>query len=172
MTGPALSPVIGRLRALAACVPFGTRVLVDVGTNHGILPIVVLRAGRARRCVGIDRSAAALVDARRRLRRSRFADRVELREGIGLFGVVPDEVDVVCVAGIGPRPMTEILESGLPWLVERRVRLVLNPLASTRAPRAFLEEHGFELVAESTVTERGRDYEILVAGRPVHTGPR
>lgn len=168
---PELSPITRRLgrtpriHALAAAVPQGTRVLVDVGTNHGILPIAVLRAGRAQRCIAIDKSAAALVDAERRLRRSRCADRVELRLGDGLEGVVMDEVDVVCIAGLGPQTMVEILARGLPRLARQRVRLVLNPLGSSAAPRVWLAAHGFEFAADSTVTERGRRYTVLVADR-------
>lgn len=166
-----LSPITRRLgitpriRALAACVPHGTRVFADVGTDHGILPIAVLREERALRCIAIDRSVPALADARRRLRRSRCAERVELRLGDGLAPIALDEIDVVCVAGLGPRSMATILEDGLPRLHARRVRLVLNPLGGSAAPRAFLAAHGFEVISDATIVERGRSYTIIVADR-------
>ncbi|HEX5052846.1 MAG TPA: class I SAM-dependent methyltransferase [Planctomycetota bacterium] len=157
--------VTPRLRALAACVPHGTRVFADVGTNHGILPIAVLRAGRAQRCVAIDRSASALADTRRRLRRCRCDERVDLRLGDGLAALAPEEFDVVCMAGLGPRAMVAMLERDRQRLLAQRVRLVLNPIGGCAAPRAFLAAHGFELVAEAAVAERGRSYTILVAER-------
>lgn len=159
--------VTARTRALAQCVPRGTRVLVDVGTNHGILPIAVIRAGRALRCIAIDRSAAAIAEAARRVRRCRIGDRVELRHGCGLepIGVSEAGIDVVCIAGVAGAPMAAILERGLSRLRPTGIRLVLNPIGSNATLRALLGANGFELSSESSVTERGRDYPILVAER-------
>lgn len=171
MSSSELSPftrrlgITPRIRALAACVPPGTRVFADVGTNHGILPIAVLQEERALRCVAIDKSAPALADARRRLRRSHRAEHIDLRLGDGLAPIAPHEIDVICLAGLGPRTMASILESGLPQLCGSRVRLVLNPFGGSDAPRAFLAAHGFAVVADSIVAERGRDYTIIVAER-------
>ena len=162
--------VTARLRALAACVPHGTRVFVDVGTNHAILPIAVLRAGRAERCVAVDKSPSALADARRRLRRCRVQELVALREGNGLEPVVREglaaaEVGAVCIAGVGPGPMVAMLEGAKAWLTSGKIQLVLNPLGSSRRPRAWLAAEGYVLTADFAVTERGRDYPILVAER-------
>jgi len=171
LSSPDLPPITRRLgiaarmRALAACVPPGTRVFADVGTDHGILPIAVLRQQRAQRCIAIDRSVAALAETRRRLRRGGCAERIELRAGDGLAPIAPDEIDVVCIAGLGPRTMASILEAGLPRLRGARVRLVLNPFGGSDAPRAFLAAHGFALITDTTVAERGRSYTILVAER-------
>lgn len=154
-----------RMRALAACVPFGTRVFVDVGSNHCILPIAVLRAGRAQRCVGVDSSQAAVFDARRRLRRVRMDQRVDLCVGDGLLPIGGDEVDVVCIAGLGPRVVTSLLERGVARLVAAQVRLVLNPFGGSAAPREWLSANGFALREDLLVAERGRSYTILVAER-------
>jgi tRNA A22 N-methylase len=63
----------------------------------------------------------------------------------------------------GPNTIVDILARGLPRLSGQRVRLVLNPLGSSAAPRTFLAEHGFELTGDTTVEEHGRCYTILVA---------
>jgi len=171
MPSPDLSPITRRLgitpriRALARCVPHGTRVFADVGTNHGILPIAVVRERRAERCIATDRSEPALADALRRLRRSRCTELVELRAGDGLQPIAAHEVDVLCLAGLGPRTMATILENGWSRLERQRVRLVLNPFGGSEAPRAFLAARGFEIVDDFTAVERGRSYEIVVADR-------
>src|SRR5690606_5290727 len=152
MTSPDLPPITRRLgitpriRALASYVPESTRVFVDIGTNHAILPIAVLQAERAMRCIGVDRSAHALSEGERRLRRSARFRPIELRLGDGLSVVTADEVDVICIAGMGPALMVRILRDGLDLLRDRPVRLVLNPLGGCGAPRAFLIEQSFELV--------------------------
>lgn len=169
MAARTLSPITRRLgitpriRALAACVPHGTRVFADVGTNHAILPIAVLREARAQRCIATDSSAPALADALRRLRRSRCTERVELRLGDGLAPLGAADVDVLCIAGLGPHTMVAILAAGFDRLWEQGVRLVLNPFGSSAAPRAFLAAQGCALHADLAVSERGRSYTILVA---------
>jgi tRNA (adenine22-N1)-methyltransferase len=171
VTSPELPPitrklgVTPRLRALADYVPESTRVFVDIGTNHAILPIAVLRAGRATHCIGVDSSAPALQDAKRRLRRSHCLDRIELRLGDGLSVLTADEIEVICIAGMGPQRMAKILSAGLPLLNQRSVRLVLNPLGGSEEPRAFLDAHGFRVVADVSVAERGRSYAVFVAER-------
>ena len=151
------------MRALANYVPESTRTFVDIGTNHAILPIAVLRAGRAQHCIGVDRSGPALLDAKRKVRRSHCLERIDLRLGDGLSVVAVDEVEVICIAGMGPKTMARILSEGLERMRGRSVRLLLNPLGGSAAPRAFLAEHGFALIVDEIVVERGRDYEVLVA---------
>ncbi len=169
MTPRTLSPITRRLgvtpriRALAGCVPHGTRVFADVGTNHAILPIAVLRAQRAQHCIATDDSEPALADALRRLRRVRCTEQVELRHGDGLGPLGADDFDVLCIAGLGPRTMVGILERGWSRLLDRRVRLVLNPFGGSEVPRAFLAANGCTLHADLTIAERGRSYTILVA---------
>lgn len=157
--------VTPRIRALASFVEPGTRVLVDIGTNHGILPIAALREQRAARCIGIDKSEPALHDAARRLRRCHLLDRIELRLGDGLEMIAPGEVDTISIAGLGPRTMAAILTTGLPLLRDVPVRLVLNPLGSSAQPRAFLADNDFDLIVDTEVMDRGRNYTILVAER-------
>ncbi len=159
-----------RLRALADCVPPGTRTFVDVGTNHGILPLAVLLDQRAERCIAIDKSRTALVETERRLRRLECGKRVELRLDDGLSTLAGDEtIDVICLAGLGPRTILDVLDGGsavLEGARERPLRLVLNPLASDRGPRAWLERHGYRLVRDFVVPERGREYVVLAAELP------
>ena len=157
--------ITDRIRALASYVQTTTRVFVDIGTNHALLPIAVLRAGRAQRCIGVDRSAHALSEGERRLRRSPDLAGIELRLGDGLSVVAADELDVLSIAGMGPRLMTRILEQGLALLQQAQVRLLLNPFGGTAEPRAFLARHGFELQVDVVIAERGRSYDVLVAQR-------
>ncbi|MBQ5972608.1 MAG: tRNA (adenine(22)-N(1))-methyltransferase TrmK, partial [Oscillospiraceae bacterium] len=56
-----LSP---RLNAVAELVPACT-ILADIGTDHGFLPLALLRRGRIARAVCADLRAAPLASARR-----------------------------------------------------------------------------------------------------------
>ncbi|WP_045233679.1 tRNA (adenine(22)-N(1))-methyltransferase TrmK, partial [Deinococcus pimensis] len=53
----------------------------DVGSDHALLPVALLREGRARRCVIVERTSAPLENARASVTRAGLLDRVDLRLG-------------------------------------------------------------------------------------------
>jgi tRNA A22 N-methylase len=61
--------------------------------------------------------------------------------------------------------MVRILSQGLELMRNRAVRLILNPLGNSKEPREFIADHGFDLLADTVVNGRGREYEVLVAQR-------
>lgn len=56
-------------------------VILDIGTGPARLPIVLCRELQAVRMVGLDISAAMIVQARENVRRAGLADRIELKHG-------------------------------------------------------------------------------------------
>lgn len=151
---------------MSQCVPPTTRLFADIGTNHGILPIAVLRDGRAERCIGADRSGPSLADTARRIRRCQLEQDIELRLGDGLEPVADEpDLDVVCVAGVGSRTILEILDTGLARLHHESLRLILNPLSRLGGIREYLATSEFVLTDDFVVEERGRSYSVLVADR-------
>lgn len=156
------SPNRGRLAAVAALVPPGSRV-ADVGTGHGLLALRLRASGRAAHCVATERNTRLLTEARRRA-----VDRlpgVELRAGDGLAALDPaDRIDVVVLAGMGSRKMIRILaDERLLRLAIRR--LVLQPQCEAQRLRRWLADQGFGIVAESRSLERGRSYLVIAAER-------
>ena len=104
---PTLSP---RLAAVASMVPVGSRV-VDVGTDHGKLPVVLLANGQAEHVLAVDISAKALAGAAHRVESHGLAGRMEARLSDGLTAVRPGEVDVITICGMGGHRMRRILEA-------------------------------------------------------------
>jgi tRNA (adenine22-N1)-methyltransferase len=163
---------LGRFEALAAFVPRGAA-LLDIGTDHGLLPRVLLRQGegRVRRCIASDVHQEPLAGARAALAAEGFAERCELRLGDGLDVLGPhDEVDVVSCAGLGGATMARILERGFgPGGVfeDRGVhalrRLVLQPFAHAPRLRETLARLGFGIVDERAERVRGRLVVTIVA---------
>jgi tRNA (adenine22-N1)-methyltransferase len=168
-----------RLAAVASLVPRGARV-ADIGTDAGLLPVLLLDTRRVSFCIASDRSTAGLVETGRRGARHVATGRLHVRQAVGLDAIHPeDEVNAVTIAGLGARTIRRIL------VLERLERLgvqhlVLQPQTEVRRVREWLYANAFGIVAERMVRDHGRDYIVIGAtlaraaarrSRPSRTGP-
>lgn len=153
-----LSP---RLLRIAASVPEEV-VAADVGTDHAYLPVYLVATGRCPRVIASDSSVASLEMARKTLEQFGFADKVDLRLGIGLEVIRPLEAEVVVMAGLGGLTMIDILESD-PDIRKTVSRFVLQPMSDSAALRKWLIGNGLRLVDEELVPEGEMLYEIIVS---------
>ena len=85
-------------------VPANSAVL-DVGTGSGVLAIVACKLG-ARRCVAVDISAAAVLNARANAERHEVSARMDVRLSDGLEALRPNEVFDVVIANLPGRAAT------------------------------------------------------------------
>ncbi len=157
-----------RLQCLADCVPRGAR-LTDVGTDHGYLPVWLLQNGLIAHAIASDINALPLEHARRTAEEYGVAERMEFRLCAGLDGAAPGESDVVAVAGMGGETIAAIL-AGAPWLTQSGVTLLLQPMTKAELLRRYLTEHGFCIVFERLVRDKGTIYAVLAA-KPGKSAP-
>lgn len=148
-----------RLEAVAAFVPPGSRIL-DVGTDHGYLPIALLQRSIVSRAIASDVRAGPLTQARANARAAGLEDRLELRRGSGLSVVQPGEVDVAILAGMGGLLILSLLDQA-PQVVQRLRRLILAPNTKVAEVRRWAAAHGFGFSGEDLVAERRHRYAVL-----------
>jgi len=84
----------------------------------------------------------------------------DMKSGVAAFEEA-DQVSVITIAGMGGRLIARILEEGLDKLANVE-RLILQPNNREDDLRIWLQENGFQIVAESILEEAGKFYEILV----------
>jgi tRNA (adenine22-N1)-methyltransferase len=158
-------------------VPRGARV-ADIGTDAGLLPVLLLDTGQASYCIASDCSTAGLVEAGRRGAPHVAAGRLHVRRAAGLDALRPDdELSAVTIAGLGARAIGRILvPERLEFLGVRD--LVLQPQTEVGRIREWLYSNAFCIVAERIVRDRGRDYIVIgatlertAAGRSRHARP-
>ena len=149
----------GRLAAIAAMVPPGSR-LADVGTDHGFLPVYLLKTGRIAGAVASDLRPAPLEKARHNAARHGVADKISFRLCPGLEGIAPGEADVIAMAGMGGETILHILEAA-PWTKEGGYRLLLQPMSSQPELRSWLWRSGYRILRETVARDNGRLYAVL-----------
>ena len=140
-----------RLRAVANMVPAGAR-LADVGTDHAYLPACLLQEGVLQRAVVSDLRRGPLDRARATAREYGLAGKLAFRLCDGLTGIQPGEVDAVAAAGMGGETIAAILAAA-PWVRERDVPLILQPMSSFPDLRGWLQANGFAIEEERLARE-------------------
>jgi len=147
-----------RLHAIALCVPEGAR-LTDVGTDHGYLPLWLLRQGRISSAIATDIGALPLEHARRSAELAGVD--LELRMCDGLAAVSPEETDCVVIAGMGGETIIHIL-SAAPW-TKNGTQLLLQCMTKAELLRQWLVENGYRIDSEELVLDKGIMYPIIKA---------
>ncbi len=138
-----LSP---RLGMVAGLVPPGAR-LADIGTDHAYLPAALVGEGKIPSAIAADLRQGPLARARETVRRAGLTGKIFFRLCDGLSGIRPDEVDAVAIAGMGGETIAAILAAA-PWVRERDVPLVLQPMSSMPDLRLWLAGHGYRIQEE------------------------
>ncbi|MCF8563351.1 class I SAM-dependent methyltransferase [Alicyclobacillus tolerans] len=152
-----------RLRAIADLVPRHSK-LVDVGTDHALLPVYLSQQHTLSYAVATDISEGPYTAALQNVRAFNLERQVSVRLGPGLSTVAPGEVDTVVIAGMGGSTAVEILTES-PKVMEQVELVVIQPMNASQRVRSYWRENGYVLSVEAVILEDDRYYEIMAARR-------
>lgn len=151
----------GRLNAVAKYVPAGS-VMADIGTDHALLPVYLLKNGICPRAIVTELNRGPFLAAEEAIGQSGLKEAIEARQGDGLKVMRPGEAKVIVIAGMGGNTIRGIL-GGAPGVLERAERLILQPMADAGDLRLWLSANGWKIADEALVEENGRVYVVVVA---------
>ena len=114
-----------RLSAVAEFVTPGG-CLVDVGTDHGYVPIALLEQKKISSAIAMDVNRGPLERAREHIAQYQMGDYIETRLSDGLHALRAGEGDSLLIAGMGGGLTIRILSEGEPLLSGFR-ELILEP---------------------------------------------
>ena len=150
-----------RLELVASFVPQGS-ILLDVGSDHAYLPIELVERGQIEAAIAGEVVVGPFQSAVKNVEAHGLKEKIQVRLANGLAAFEEtDQVSVITIAGMGGRLIATILQEGLDKLANVE-RLILQPNNREDELRIWLEDHGFQIVAESILEEAGKFYEILV----------
>ncbi|WP_025855089.1 tRNA (adenine(22)-N(1))-methyltransferase TrmK [Pseudomonas sp. CHM02] len=153
-----------RLERVGANVPFGAR-LADIGSDHGYLPVALMRRGVITAAVAGEVATTPFHAAQRTVRDNGLEQRITVRLADGLAAIEPqDGITAISVCGMGGETIRDILESGKACLSGQE-RLVLQPNGGEQPLRHWLMDNGYSIVSEELLRENRFYYEIIVAER-------
>lgn len=150
-----------RLELVASFVSQGA-ILLDVGSDHAYLPIELVERGQIKSAIAGEVVEGPYQSVVKNVEAHGLKEKIQVRLANGLAAFEEtDQVSVITIAGMGGRLIARILEEGLGKLANVE-RLILQPNNREDDLRIWLQDHGFQIVAESILEEAGKFYEILV----------
>ena len=150
-----------RLQTIADMIPDG-RGMIDVGTDHGYLPVWLAKRAYPGRLFASDINPAPLSAARRTAAEAAVEDRIEFLLCDGLELCPPDAVDTIVIAGMGGDQICGILDRA-EWCLDAVYTLILQPMTKAEVLRFWLVNNGFCLTEEKLVRDGSFLYQIIEA---------
>ena len=157
-----------RLATVAGLIPKGAH-LVDVGTDHGYVPIWLLQKNHIASAIAMDVNKGPLARARENRDKYGFSNVMDLRLSNGLEKLKPGEGDSVLIAGMGGPLMIRIIKEGRKNASSIQT-WVLQPQSEIPSVRRYLHEHDFKIVEEIMLKDDGKYYMAMKAV-PGHEEP-
>lgn len=153
-----------RLERVAAQVPTGAR-LADIGSDHGYLPVALMRRGVIAGAVAGEVALTPFHAAERTVRDNGHEQLITVRLADGLAAIEPqDDITAVSICGMGGETIRDILDAGKARLSGRE-RLILQPNGGEQPLRQWLMDNGYRILSEEVLRENRFYYEIIVAER-------
>lgn len=152
-----LSP---RLQAIADYVPKGS-VVADIGTDHGYIPVFLIRNRVASKIIATDINVGPLKNAISYIDKNNYGDFIDTRLGNGLKCLSPNEVDTIIIAGMGGLLIIDILEDSKD-ITETADYFILQPMVASEELRKYLYSNKYTIIDEKLAKEGSKFYEIML----------
>lgn len=147
-----------RLHVIADMVTEGHSV-ADIGTDHGFLPIELVRSGKSPYAIAMDIVEGPLMRAREHVNEAGLNERIECRLSDGFDRLDSGEVDTAVIAGMGGDLICEII-SRHPDVVNE---LILSPHTHPEKVRQSLRDHQYAIIDENMISDGSKYYVVIKA---------
>lgn len=152
-----------RLQMAASLIGEGY-MLVDVGTDHGYVPIALMEQGKISGAYALDIHPGPLERAMTHIQQGGWNEKIIPVQSNGLRGLSAEKIvspAALLIAGMGGGLMISILEDS--WdKVQRFERIVLSPHSDVENVRRFLYSKHMYIVQEEMLKEDGKYYSFFV----------
>lgn len=148
-----------RLQAVANMVPQGAKI-VDVGTDHGYVPVYLVQNGICDSAIACDINELPLKSCEFLVRESGLGNKIKCILSNGVDNVPNDEYDTVILAGMGGELISDILSR-----VENAFdkTFIINPMTHSEIVRKWLYDNKFEIKNDIVIPDGKHHYNIILA---------
>lgn len=155
------SPLDKRLLSCADYVRAGA-VFADIGTDHGYLPLFLLKSGRIERAYLSDVNRGPLSSAEHNAREAGLCDKCEFVLADGASALSDKGITDYAICGMGGELIARIIDDA-PHLKTLGIRLILQPMTKQEHLRRYLSSAGFIVLDECFSFDSGKYYVTLLS---------
>lgn len=137
--------------------------LADVGSDHGLLSIALLKRGKIKKALLIDNKRGPYERLKKAVSKEGLGNKCLISLSNGLEAIT-EENDIIVIAGLGGDTIVEIMKSHLDKLSHDPF-LVLDAHSKEGELIGYLGSIGYRIVEERIVEEEGIFYDLLKARR-------
>ncbi len=134
-------------------------VAADIGTDHALLPVSLVRGGICPKVYACDIAEGPLKSARKTIAAAGMQDQIEVILSDG-FDNVPMDTECAVIAGMGYYTAAAILEKAIGRIGMLK-QIIVEVNRNVREMREWISTHGFTILDEALVSDRGFDYVII-----------
>lgn len=135
-------------------------VIMDIGTDHGYIPIYLIKNNIAKKVIASDINKDPLKKAKINASLDGVSEFVDLRLGGGLQPLKNNEAQGIIIAGMGGNLIRDILEHDFNK-VKSLDYLILQPAQNPEVLREYLYTHDYEIIEEDVCIDEGKYYELF-----------
>lgn len=150
-----------RLQAIYSLICQG-RGVVDVGTDHGYIPVALAQNGYAGNIIASDIRSGPLQAARSSAESAGVEEKIDFLLCDGLDGCEKSAIDTIVIAGMGGDTICGILDRA-EWCMTPDYTLILQPMTKAEVVRYWLAYNGYEFLDEVLVKDGGIIYQVIRA---------
>lgn len=150
-----------RLNLVADFVP-ACQTAADIGTDHGYIPIELIKRKTVQYAYAMDINRGPLERAKEHIEAENMSDRIQIRQSDGLKELKPGEAQTIIIAGMGGALTVRILENGKET-ADQAQTLVLSPHSEIELVRKYLIQNGYEIVREKMILDHEKYYTVMKA---------
>lgn len=134
--------------------------IVDVGTDHGYIPIYLVGNSILDYAVASDINKGPVEKAKNNVKDFNLGNKISCRLGGGLTTVKPREVDAAIIAGMGGNLIRDIIEES-KGVFKTLDYAVLQPVQNPEVLREYIYKSGYTILDEIIVKDEEKYYEII-----------
>ena len=147
-----------RLQSLTKFITPGG-ILLDVGTDHGFLPIYLIQNNLCMKVIASDINIGPLNNAHKNILKYNTPN-IDLILSDGLKNIIPGSFTDIIIAGMGAHTIINILIES-KWILNSQYNFIFQPMSNVEILREFLYNNGFNIIKEDLSKDNDKLYVIL-----------
>ncbi|MDX8416791.1 MAG: class I SAM-dependent methyltransferase [Absicoccus sp.] len=125
-------------------------VLADIGCDHGYVCIESIKQHKVKKAYACDIAQKPLARAQNEVRQAHLEDTIQCLLINGMIGL-PNDVDIVVIAGMGGHTIIDILEKATLY---PSMRFLISPHSQAELVREYVSSHGLVIEREQMVLDK------------------